>query len=169
MNLVGKSTAEQCRTLGWIVGDTIEGREECGDDWTDSQLTILFIGQKSVVFFERSRSSMSPDWVDYGETADWILEFREWAKVESTPAPQDSTGAAAVDPAYRWRPVGADTPRGVKLQLIVRGDGVAHHDQYQPGGGGWTVNQIDSSGPTEFSFLVDLNNDGIAADPRGPR
>jgi hypothetical protein len=33
-----------------------------------------------------------------------------------------------------------------------------------PGGGGWTVNQIDSSGPTEFSFLVDLNNDGIAAE-----
>ena len=27
-------------------------------------------------------------------------------------------------------------------------------------GGAWTVNEIDSVGPTEFAFLVDLNNDG---------
>lgn len=32
------------------------------------------------------------------------------------------------------------------------------------GGGAWTVNPIDNSGPTEFSFLVDLNNDGKAAE-----
>ena len=29
-------------------------------------------------------------------------------------------------------------------------------------GGTWAVNEIDSSGPTEFAFLVDLNNDGKA-------
>ena len=29
-------------------------------------------------------------------------------------------------------------------------------------GGPWTVNEIDASGPTEFAFLVDLNNDGKA-------
>lgn len=90
MNLVGKSTAEQCRMMGWVVGDTIEGREECGEYWSDSRLTILFIGQKSVVFFERSRNHLNPDeWVDYGETADWILTCREWVKIESAPAPQN--------------------------------------------------------------------------------
>ena len=56
---------------------------------------------------------------------------------QNKPAPQDSTGAAAVDPAYHWRPVNTDTPRGTKLQLIVEGDGVAHHGQYQPGSN-WT-------------------------------
>ncbi len=30
------------------------------------------------------------------------------------------------------------------------------------GGGAWKVNEIDHSGPTEFAFLVDLNNDGKA-------
>ena len=29
-------------------------------------------------------------------------------------------------------------------------------------GGAWTVNEIDAVGPTEFAFLVDLNNDGKA-------
>jgi hypothetical protein len=29
-------------------------------------------------------------------------------------------------------------------------------------GGAWSVNEIDASGPTEFAFLVDLNNDGKA-------
>ena len=29
-------------------------------------------------------------------------------------------------------------------------------------GGPWKVNEIDNSGPTEFAFLVDLNNDGKA-------
>src|ERR1035437_9112289 len=29
-------------------------------------------------------------------------------------------------------------------------------------GGAWAVNEIDASGPTEFAFLVDLNNDGKA-------
>ena len=52
---------------------------------------------------------------------------------QNKPVPQDSTGAAAVDPAYRWRPVNTDTPRGTKLQLIVRGDGVASYGQYHPG------------------------------------
>jgi hypothetical protein len=29
-----------------------------------------------------------------------------------------------------------------------------------PGGGAWSVNEIDAVGPTEFAFLVDLDNDG---------
>src|SRR5258706_1276810 len=31
-------------------------------------------------------------------------------------------------------------------------------------GGAWTAHLIDSVGPTEFAFLVDLNNDGTADD-----
>ena len=50
---------------------------------------------------------------------------------------QDGTGAAVVDRAYPWIPVDANTPRGSKLQLIVKADGVALHGQYQPGTG-WT-------------------------------
>lgn len=49
----------------------------------------------------------------------------------------DSTGAASVDPTYHWLPVSAATPRGTKLQLIVRPDGVAQYGQYTPGSA-WT-------------------------------
>ena len=45
--------------------------------------------------------------------------------------------AAAVDPGYHWIPVGTDTPRGTKLQLISRPHGVAVYGQYQPNQG-WT-------------------------------
>lgn len=38
-------------------------------------------------------------------------------------------GAAAVDRQYYWRLIDDDTPRGTKLQLINRRDGVA---QYGP-------------------------------------
>jgi hypothetical protein len=41
--------------------------------------------------------------------------------------------AAAVDPGYHWIPVGPDTPRGTKLQLINRTLGVAVYGQYTPG------------------------------------
>lgn len=39
----------------------------------------------------------------------------------------DSTGRAAVDRRYPWLPIDAQTPRGVKLQLICRASGVAHY------------------------------------------
>ena len=61
------------------------------------------------------------------------------------------------------------------LALDVDGDGWVDVVQFgyfsskivwlkNPGkrGGAWTVNEIDASGPTEFAFLVDLNNDGKA-------
>lgn len=35
--------------------------------------------------------------------------------------------AAAVDRGYKWLPIDADTPRGVKLQLINRVAGVAQY------------------------------------------
>ena len=35
-------------------------------------------------------------------------------------------------------------------------------------GGPWVMNEIDHSGPTEFAFLVDLNNDGKVQELRFP-
>ena len=61
------------------------------------------------------------------------------------------------------------------LALDVDGDGYPDIVQFgyfsqnivwlkNPGkrGGAWTVSEMDHSGPTEFAFLVDLNNDGKA-------
>jgi len=39
----------------------------------------------------------------------------------------------AVDTRIPWRPVGPDTPRGVKLLVINRPAGVATFGQYAPG------------------------------------
>lgn len=41
-----------------------------------------------------------------------------------------SDGAATVDMTYFWRPIDNNTPRGTKLQLINRRDGVAHYGQF---------------------------------------
>ena len=37
----------------------------------------------------------------------------------------DSTKSASVDKSYHWRLITADTPRGVKMQLINKNAGVA--------------------------------------------
>ncbi len=42
----------------------------------------------------------------------------------------DSTGTAAVATDYYWIPIDANTPRGVKLQLLGKG-GVAAYGNYQ--------------------------------------
>lgn len=43
----------------------------------------------------------------------------------ATPVCISSDRAAAVDTGYHYRPIDADTPRGVKLLLIRRAAGVA--------------------------------------------
>lgn len=42
-------------------------------------------------------------------------------------------GAAAVDPATRWRKIDEHTPRGTKLQLISKPNGVAQYGKYMAG------------------------------------
>jgi hypothetical protein len=44
----------------------------------------------------------------------------------------------AVDPDFYWIPIHPLTPRGVKLQLVVRPDGVAHYGHYSPKDTHWT-------------------------------
>jgi hypothetical protein len=50
----------------------------------------------------------------------------------------NSSRTAAVDRHYHWVPVGKDTPRGVKLQLINRPAGVATYGNYDPKETFWT-------------------------------
>lgn len=45
--------------------------------------------------------------------------------VERKDGATNSDQTVAVDREYHWRPIDADTPRGVKLQLICKADGVA--------------------------------------------
>lgn len=81
-----QSTAEQCRKLGLVVGDTILGREEYQGGWNEARLTLLWLGEQIAVFREQSRSGTHgdapPPWLDYGETASWTLEYRRWRKVQ---------------------------------------------------------------------------------------
>lgn len=77
--------AQQARSMGLKVGDTIRGREEYGaGQWSEAQLTLLWLGDEVAVWLERNRSNLSPEWADHGEAANWTLDCRTWSKV--TPA-----------------------------------------------------------------------------------
>lgn len=79
-----QTTADQVRELGLSVGDVIVGRENWGHEWSDAELTVLFIGKQVAVFSERTRSTiegvMAKKWSKPYETSDWMLEFRDWVK-----------------------------------------------------------------------------------------
>lgn len=76
-------TAGQCREMGLVVGDVIQGREHYGEHWRDSRLTLIFISEEVAVFKEECRNSRQPDWRDYGESACWTLNCRQWHKIGS--------------------------------------------------------------------------------------
>lgn len=50
----------------------------------------------------------------------------------------NTEGTVAVDRNYYWRPIDADTPRGVKLQVINRADNVAHYGVVRAASCYWT-------------------------------
>ena len=77
MKATGATPADQARSLGLVVGDTIEGR---GRDHA-VRLTLLWIGSELVVWRYASRMDFEP-WRDYGEDSDWDLERYDWTKVE---------------------------------------------------------------------------------------
>ena len=79
------NTAEQCRVLGVVVGDTIEGREECGDYWHEARLKLLWIGEAVAVWSVTERSNTWSNWSEPEECADWTLECRQWRKVSQAP------------------------------------------------------------------------------------
>lgn len=78
------TTADQVRELGLSVGDVIVGRENWGHEWSDVELTLLFVGEEVAVFRERNRSTedgvMTEKWSKPKETANWTLAFRDWIK-----------------------------------------------------------------------------------------
>lgn len=79
-----QTTADQVRELGLSVGDVIVGRENRGHEWSDTELTLLFIGKEVAVFSERNRSSVEgviSKWSKPKESASWNLQFRDWVKV----------------------------------------------------------------------------------------
>lgn len=76
-----RTTAEQCREMGLSVGDVIEGREGSGGWWSESRLTLLFLGAQVAVFSEQRRNSAQPEWRDDGESGNWTLNCRAWRKV----------------------------------------------------------------------------------------
>lgn len=51
---------------------------------------------------------------------------------------QDSTGAAMVDRHYHWERITDKTPRGRKMQLINRADGVAQYGILKEGDNRYT-------------------------------
>ena len=76
-----RDSAEQCREMGLSVGDVIEGRETAGAWWSESRLTLLFLGAETAVFSEQRRNSEQPEWRDAGESGNWTLNCRAWRKV----------------------------------------------------------------------------------------
>lgn len=80
---VARDTARQCLELGLKVGDTIIGREtyESGGGWSESKLTLLWLGKKEAMWSERSRTDRRPRWGSAVETSAWTLQWRDWYKM----------------------------------------------------------------------------------------
>lgn len=76
--------ADQCRAMGLVVGDTIEGREDGrGGYWNETRLTLLWLGETEAVFSEQFRDSFTQEWSDPCESVDWTLDCREWHKLNN--------------------------------------------------------------------------------------
>jgi hypothetical protein len=79
----GRTHADEIESLGLKVGDTIRGKE-VGDLpghtwWHEVRLTVLWIGEKEVVYRKQWRANHHPDgWHDEGETANFTLSCREY-------------------------------------------------------------------------------------------
>jgi hypothetical protein len=70
-----KSSAEICRTNGWVVGDVLEGNEGYGAD----RIVITAIGEDGVL--ARKISVKNGEAVNARESA-WSLDARPWVKVD---------------------------------------------------------------------------------------
>jgi hypothetical protein len=77
MRATGVTPADQARSLGLVVGDTIEG---CERDHI-ARLQLLWIGDAVAVWRYWSRMDGSQP-TSQGECADWNLGYRDWMRVE---------------------------------------------------------------------------------------
>ena len=79
------SVADQCRSLGLKVGDTIEGTEGGQGWWSTARLTLLWLGTTEAAWSVTERSSRRPLWSEPHEAANWTLSCRNWRKVDAQP------------------------------------------------------------------------------------
>ena len=79
----GRTHAAEIKSLGLKVGDVISGKE-VGDIpvrswWHEVRLTVLWVGEKEVIYRKQWRANHHPDgWYDDGETANFSLSCREY-------------------------------------------------------------------------------------------
>jgi hypothetical protein len=79
----GRTHAEEIKSLGLKVGDTIRGKES-GDIpgrswWHEVRLPVLLVGEEEVIYRKQWRANHHPDgWHDDGEVANFTLTCREY-------------------------------------------------------------------------------------------
>ena len=78
MRAIGATPADQARSLGLVVGDTIEG----SDKYSTARLTLLWIGNEAAVWVATEKSAAGAEWSAPREMTGWNLRFRDWIKVE---------------------------------------------------------------------------------------
>ena len=75
------SVADECRAMGLVVGDTIEGTERVNAWWQTTRLTLMWLGETHAAWRVIDRSSNRPNWSEPREAANWSLIGRDWRKV----------------------------------------------------------------------------------------
>jgi hypothetical protein len=78
MKATGATTADQCRSIGLQIGDTIEGTE----DGETARLTLQWVGEEVAVFRVTELCAGTTEWTRPMQSADWDLSDREWRLVE---------------------------------------------------------------------------------------
>lgn len=79
------NVADQCRSMGLQIGDTIIGRREIEEGyWREASITLLWFGERNAVWLEKYRNSSDKQWTDPIEKAGWWpLGQYDWKKVEA--------------------------------------------------------------------------------------
>jgi len=81
----GRTHADEIKSLGLKVGDVIRGKEEVGNWWHEVRLSVVWVGEKEVVYRKQWGSSYLPDgWCSDGETANFTLSCRDYFLEENT-------------------------------------------------------------------------------------
>jgi hypothetical protein len=82
------SSADQARELGLKLGDTIQGRQEVGDGWVESRITLLWLGMTQTVWIVSGRTHLSRfegGWSCPHESVSWDLHTRDWERIKTPP------------------------------------------------------------------------------------
>jgi len=93
--------ADQARELGLKVGDTIQGREDVGEGWSEARITLLWLGTTQAVWIvsgRTNRSRFERGWSFPYESAGWDLHCRDWERVTTPPEHAACLAALGVEP-----------------------------------------------------------------------